>query len=632
MAPAPGPILRAALLLTFVALLQPRAGRAADSANAWVEVRSAHFVVASNADEKEARRIAGQFEQIRAMFQTAFTTLRVDPPQSIVILAAKNENTMKQLLPEEWEVKGHIHHAGIYQPGEDKDYVILRLDGEGNNPYHTLYHEYTHALLRLNFSGLPLWLDEGLAEFFGNSTLGEKESKTGTIDESHLYILSRSKLLPIEMLLGVDHSSPYYNETDRASVFYAESWALVHYLMLDPEAQQKQLLTKFLNTWEKSGNQVDAARESFGDLKRFGQIIEGYARQTTFRVGVVKSPKDELEKSFAARALSPGEVLALRGDFFAHHDRLEPAQPLLEQAVQAEPKLAMAHEALGFWKYRKQDFGGASKEMEAAVQLGSNSFSAAYYRGMTLLQGPADTDELAQEAVKSLERATQINPQFAPAFEGLAHAYSRSPETQKQAVNAALRAVKLDPGTHRYAFNLAYLLLNDNRDGEARVFAQKLVAAAHSPEEAQKARELVDRIREHEQWVAQNKALAESAGNPASGSPAAASSSPGGGATPVISSQTGIPVKAPKDMGVDGIISRIDCSRSPEITITLALSKGPMTFHAADARRISVSAPSEAALPSLERCKEWKGRQAKVWFRIVQGQEYLGEILRIYFD
>src|SRR5207245_9961958 len=174
------------------------------TAENWVEVRSPHFIVATNASEKEARKVADQFEQIRAMFHSAFATFQVDLPQPIVILAAKNQTTMKQLLPEEWEVKGHIHHAGMYQPGEDKDYVILRLDPGGDNPFHTLYHEYTHALLRLNVSNLPIWLHEGLAEFYGNSTLGDKEHKTGTIDPGHLYLLHPSEPIPHETQLDLD--------------------------------------------------------------------------------------------------------------------------------------------------------------------------------------------------------------------------------------------------------------------------------------------------------------------------------------------------------------------------------------------------------------------------------------------
>src|SRR5260221_11918376 len=267
--------LRRVLGVAAVATLIPfccASGAGAPNAG-WVEVRSAHFVVSSNAGEKEARRIADQFEQIRALFHAAFPNLRVDPAEPVLILAAKNENTMKMLLPEEWEVKGHVHPAGLYQQGEDKHYVILRVDSEGENPFHALYHEYTHALLHLNFTGLPLWLDEGLAEFYGNSRLGEKESKVGTIDQIHLYILGQNKLLPIETLLNVEQGSPYYNEANRASVFYAESWALVHYLRLDPEAHQQQLLKNFLTTWDKSCSQIEAVQQVFGDLKRFGQVI-----------------------------------------------------------------------------------------------------------------------------------------------------------------------------------------------------------------------------------------------------------------------------------------------------------------------------------------------------------------------
>src|SRR5207245_2048527 len=135
--------------LALVLFLLPISGAAADN---WVEVRSPHFTVQSNAGEKEARRVADQFEQIRNMFHSAFAALRVDPPQPILIVAGKNEGIIKLFLPEDWEVKGHLHHAGMYQPGQDKDYVVLRLDTQGDNPFHTVYHEYTHALLRLNFA------------------------------------------------------------------------------------------------------------------------------------------------------------------------------------------------------------------------------------------------------------------------------------------------------------------------------------------------------------------------------------------------------------------------------------------------------------------------------------------------
>ena len=601
---------------------------ASDPNMGWIEVCSPHFVVSSNAGEKEARRIADQFEQIRALFHAEFASLRVDPAQPVLILAAKNENTMKMLLPEDWEVKGHVHPAGLYQQGEDKHYVILRLDSAGDNPFHALYHEYTHALLHLNFTGLPLWLDEGLAEFYGNSRLGEKESRVGTIDESHLYILAQNKLLPIETLLNVEQGSPYYNEANQASVFYAESWALVHYLLLDPEARERGLLKNFVAAWNKGGTQIEAAQQAFGDLKHFGQVIEGYSRQRSFRVGVFKNGQQAADKTYAVRNLSGGEVLALRGDCATHRKMMEQARPLVEQAVQAESSLAIAHEALGYYLYRKQERSGADKEMRKAMELGSTSFVPPYYHGMLLLQEGLGSSEVLQEAIKSLEKATQINPQFAPAFEGLAHAYSGSPDTQKQALEAGIQAVKLEPTTHAYAINLVYLLLNADRDADARQMAQKILEKATSPEEAKTARELLERIKVHEQWVAQRKLQPEA---PATSVAITTAVTSAPAAPPVTASATPVTVDPSTLMAVDGLIRRVDCSHKPAITLTLSGGNRPLVFHAADFGAVGVTGAAED-VAGLESCEKWKGRRIRVWFLMAKGKEYLGEITNLAFE
>jgi hypothetical protein len=292
----------------------------------------------------------------------------------------------------------------------------------------------------------------------------------------------------------------------------------------------------------------------------------------------------------------------------------------------------LAHEALGFLKYRKQDFPGAVREMELAEQLGSNSFATFYYHGSAILAGSTSHDDsVVQTAVQNFQRATQLNPLFAPAMEGLAQAYSLSPQTQNQALNAAISAVKLDPGEHRYSLNLAYLLLNNNRVDPARVIAQKLLAAAHSPQESQQAQELLSHISEREQWIAQTRAAHSATnGDPgADASPIASSS--GATVAPAVSLHSSVPINSMTNVGVDGEISSIDCSHSPEITITLDLSKGPMILHVRDFRTIAVAAPDVDSMPKLEACEQWKGLQVKAWFHVVQKQPYLGEITKIYF-
>jgi hypothetical protein len=79
------------------------------------------------------------------------------------------------------------------------------------------------------------------------------------------------------------------------------------------------------------------------------------------------------------------------------------------------------------------------------------------------------------------------------------------------------------------------------------------------------------------------------------------------------------------------VIGWTDCDKKPEITLSLNLEKGPMDFHVADFGSIGVSGVSAASVPGMETCKQWSGRRVKVWFRLAQGKDYLGEVTRIYF-
>src|SRR6202789_2382253 len=66
----------------------------------WFEARSPNFIVVSNAGEKQARKTAIRFEQIRAVFRRSLAVAGQHPSPLITIMAAKDEGTMKSLLPQ----------------------------------------------------------------------------------------------------------------------------------------------------------------------------------------------------------------------------------------------------------------------------------------------------------------------------------------------------------------------------------------------------------------------------------------------------------------------------------------------------------------------------------------------------
>ena len=87
---------RRAILAAAVAVATGPAGAAE---RPWVEVRSPHFAVASNAGEGEARAVAWQFEQARSVFQALWPWARQDERRPFVVLVARDKETLRRLAP-----------------------------------------------------------------------------------------------------------------------------------------------------------------------------------------------------------------------------------------------------------------------------------------------------------------------------------------------------------------------------------------------------------------------------------------------------------------------------------------------------------------------------------------------------
>jgi len=262
---------RSCLIIILIFSAAPRAVFA-EKPQAWIRLRSPNFIVVTNGNLKQARRVAYQFETIRSVLRRFLNTKgsASDPP--VIIIAAKDEPAFKPLLPEAYLVKGATQLAGFYIGGPEKNYVALRLDvsldQDASAPFETVYHEYVHYVMRRSSSVIPLWLAEGLAEFYGNLRLESKYVLLGTPSNENLTVLRQTPLLPLSTLFAVNASSPYYHENDKASIFYAESWVLTHYLMTKDWKDKAERLTQFVALLGQGKSPEDAAKSSIGDPKR----------------------------------------------------------------------------------------------------------------------------------------------------------------------------------------------------------------------------------------------------------------------------------------------------------------------------------------------------------------------------
>src|SRR5262249_5637113 len=72
----------------------------------WNAANSAHFMVISDDSAKTAREVAWQFEQVRAAIQTYWSWARTDLDRPVLVVAARDEDRMKNLAPKYWEQRG----------------------------------------------------------------------------------------------------------------------------------------------------------------------------------------------------------------------------------------------------------------------------------------------------------------------------------------------------------------------------------------------------------------------------------------------------------------------------------------------------------------------------------------------
>src|ERR1035437_3062466 len=178
------------------------------STEQWLEVSSNRFTVLSNSNEKQARHVLDQFERMRWMFQVLFPRASIDPSTPMVIFAAKNEKTFQSVEPESYLAKGQLHLAGLFLRAPDKNYVLLRLDADEEHPFATIYHEYTHMQFSSISEWVPLWLNEGIAEFFQNTDIHEKDVSIGEPNAMDILYLRQNRLIPLPTLFKIDATSP----------------------------------------------------------------------------------------------------------------------------------------------------------------------------------------------------------------------------------------------------------------------------------------------------------------------------------------------------------------------------------------------------------------------------------------
>jgi hypothetical protein len=198
--------------------------------------RVSQFVFVS---DFEIKRNAPVFRELSNLREQVFKDLQLPPSNNVVQVyifedREKYERFMQLKYPDLPKRRAFF----VAQPkrlGGTEDLLVYTYWGD--RVRQDLRHELTHALLHSVLKDVPLWLDEGLAEYF------EIAPGLDGVNAQHLEQMRRGPTGPakadlarLEQLSEVQQMSP---------AEYRESWAWVH-LMLRSTPQARQVLISYL--------------------------------------------------------------------------------------------------------------------------------------------------------------------------------------------------------------------------------------------------------------------------------------------------------------------------------------------------------------------------------------------------
>jgi TonB family protein len=374
---------------------------------------------------------------------------------------------------------------------------------------------------------MPLWLTEGIAEYYQNTEFFEDHVRLGKGDPGIQHTIDYNALLPLSTLFGVDPNSSYYHEQDKGSIFYAESWALTHYLKDKDEREGTRRLNDYLDLLQKNVDPMAAATQAFGDLEQLELDLRRHAASGQYAVSEMPGTIDVGDSSFIVQPLSPTQADTLRAELLAHVGRTSDARALLEDVLRNDPTNVAARENMGYIAFREQNFDEARKWCQQAIKLDPNSFVAHYVFAAASIRKGA-SDKASQAAVEeSLRTVIKINPSFAPGYDALAIFYAQRGTNLTEARDLIERAVQLGPGVPEIRIDQSQVLASMNKTKEAIEVLELAVKMSHTPEQVAAVENVLESLRKYDavrsKESARNDALA-AAGGTARGKSAASKS------------------------------------------------------------------------------------------------------------
>jgi tetratricopeptide (TPR) repeat protein len=630
-----------ALFLLVVLSLKPLSLHAAEPQ--WQEYRSAHFTVVTDAGDKKGREIVLRFEQMRAVFAELLSRKKVVMPVPLTIYALKDDKRFFQMAP--------LHNGqpisvpGFFLPAEDHQFIVLNMFEE--EPWRAVAHDFAHLMLNYNYPPTQGWFDEGFAEYFSSIKLDNKQVEMGSDPElasaytedllgnqaeartppkSLTELLSSWVWLSVPDLFTMKHDTSRYQEGTHHTLFYAQSWMTMHYLLNKDklsetgtyfglvQLQHMPVEQAIQQAYGMTPAQFDkAVKDYFHSLTQLFQNQDA-ARQPgaiTNAEGIYRSTvplgPDDIAINF--KPVSQADADAQLAEVMVRiPERREQGLREIDRILKLTDKNGqpidneVAHRALAWVHLDKKEFTQVAEELGNAAAVDPHDVWNRYYLALlkyrTAQTNHEEISGLANMMV-DLKVAIDWYPDFAEAFNMLAMARIEGGGAAS-ALESMKQAMALSPRNEQYALNLGKVEEASKKWTAAEETFERL-KSSNNPQIAAAARHELDELPTLRKYGISPSAPKRSA--QASPFDELDQEAQKRAQTP----DPRVPDKRPTVFS-KGILTSVDCSKSPAATVMVNTGAKSIRLRAADYKTLLVIGEDEFSC-------EWRNRKVAVNYK-----------------
>jgi tetratricopeptide (TPR) repeat protein len=649
----------AALTCLLLSTISPQFAFGKDEPK-WHEVNSAHFSVLTDAGDKRGREVALRMEQMRTVFGQLISKDKLKMSVPVTVIALKSDKQFGVVAPTKQSMA-----AGFYVPGSDRIYVVLNL--YESNPWHAVAHSLAHYYLNYNYPPVQGWFDEGLAEYFGSIYIG-KEVEMGNdpelqsewhedifdnlqrdpnVPQSLTQLVSSPVWISMTDLFTMKHDVSGTREGTHNTLYYAQSWMVVHYLLnkhkmaqagtyFDLVLNQKVPVEKsIVQAFDMTPAQFEQAiKDYFKSLSLLGIALDQSKKPTADPVDIQQpdhfgAPFGVDDIGMAVLPVKDEDARAMIDDVMTRiPERHDQAVSDLRQLT-ADPKdNEVAHRGLAGDGIRQKKYDAATDELEKANDLNPRDPWIWYYRAVLKYQKAQATRQEMQglaNMMVDLRAVADWYPDLANAYNMLGVARMEGGGINS-AMEAQRQAIALAPRNIEYQFNLGQIYIAGKKWDLARDVFTRLKEGPDRVAAAAAKQQLADLDTLQKYGVRPAGGTESPAG--AASTPAATLSAPLKGAGAASAEDTdAAPKPAPPKAAATGPVQFLkgkivssDCSKPPEAIVTILSGMTAYKMHASDFKSLVVIGEDQFSC-------EWKNRPVSVNYRAAGKHE--GELVSI---